>query len=354
MRSITLISVALFAACGGDESTSPDTSDTAAADVSDGNIQPDVDADAVPDGVDAEPDTDDSGAGDTGSSDASPDAGSDGADADSNALDAAEDAVSDASPDSVGNPAEDLCWGTGGAWSSGACDCQQDGATTSLGYYFDAVLGCIPDPEILCGATGGIWEDGACQCAQDGASLHFELHPKLGCSMPEDASLVTDIRSLELLALIERYTSADQRVWLIDRPGVFDMVYEMNSFADISDHLPPGWETISAAAGACTTDPARDTWPTVDCDSELGMTPTGCFLATVSDEFDRVSYLMGIGVEYEFADWTPEQIEAARSDESRVIKVFVSSSHGVTLAFRRLAGAWVLVAIDLSRYSCSA
>jgi len=345
MRAITLIPFALFAACGGDDSTSPDTADIA-ADVSDGDLQPDAAPDADPDGDDV--------VGDTGSSDASPDVVPDEGEGDSNAPDAVEDTLSDASTDSGDNPAEDLCWGTGGAWSGGACECQQDGATTSLGYFFDPTLGCIPNPELLCAATGGIWEGSACQCAQDGASLHYELHPKLGCSMPEDGSLVTDLRSKELLALIERYTSADQHVWLIDRPGVFDMVYEMTSFADISDYLPPGWETISADAGACTTDPVRDTWPTVDCEGELGMTPTGCFLATVSDEFDRVSYLMGLAVEYEFADWTAEQIADARTDESRILKVFVSSSHGVTLAFRRLAGAWVLVVIDLSRYSCGA
>lgn len=332
----SLLAVLLLSACGDD--TSPATTDTQPSDSAEVSDTSDTSVDSSPDLSDTVPDTE---------PDTVPDADPD-ADPDIGA-----DTASDIGTDTTPSAAEELCWATGGAWMAAACDCQQDGATTAMGYFFDPVLGCIPDPELLCEATGGVFE-GECQCAQDGASLHYELHPRLGCSFPSDDELSADIASLELMELVERYASPSQRVWLIDNPGAFMVIHPMDSPADLLAFMAPGWTAISASAGACSGELEREVYPVVDCESDAGMDPTGCFLATTSDTYDRVSFLMQVSVDLDIADWTAEDIDRARADEGQILKLHVASSHRVTLGFRRLEGAWVLVVVDLARYACSA
>ncbi|MBA2664144.1 MAG: hypothetical protein H0U74_17770 [Bradymonadaceae bacterium] len=105
--------------------------------------------------------------------------------------------ANDGGPNDQDDPmsgAEALCWNTGGAWESGACECAQDGAT--LNHVFDSQLGCkAPNPpaanarETLCWDSGGAWESGACECAQDGATLYHIFDEDLGCIAPEAASI---------------------------------------------------------------------------------------------------------------------------------------------------------------------
>lgn len=327
-----LLAILLLSACGDD--TGPATTDTQGSDSADTSDTSDTAPDSSPDVTETLPDTE---------PDTAPDA----------LPDTVPDTDSDTEPDTTPSAAEELCWATGGAWMTSSCDCQQDGATTAMGYFFDPVLGCIPDPKLLCEATGGVFE-GECQCAQDGASLHFELHPRLGCSFPSDADLSADFTSLTLLELVERYASPSQRVWLIDNPGAFMVIHRMDSPADLLAFIEPGWTAISESAGACSGELEREVYPVVDCEVDAGMDPTGCFLATTSDTYDRVSFLMQVAVDLEIADWTTEDIDRARSDEGQILKLHVASSHRVTLGFRRLEGAWVLVVVDLARYACSA
>ena len=271
------------------------------------------------------------------------------------AQDAVGEAIETDAVDVDVSAAEALCWGTSGAWVGGACDCHQDAATTNLGFYFDAELGCIADPEKLCGQTGGIWENLACACAQDGVSLYYEFDRKQGCRFPDTTALATDLATLPLLETIARYAALEQSVWLVDRPGVFDVVARLDTPAALADYLDThGWAAISHAAGACDAPLVSDAWPEVSCDSISGMTATGCFFRSVSDEYHHVSELMQLAVDYGFASWSPAEIAAMQAEEQAILEVFVSSEHGVTLAFRRRAGAWVLVVVDLSRYSCSA
>lgn len=206
-----------------------------------------------------------------------------------------------------------------------------------------------------CESTGGVWSDDGCECAQDGASLHYEFIAGLGCRFPDDSDLVEDLETMPLWDAIQSYFAVGQPVWLIDRPGAFDHVYAYATIAELRAHLQPiGWLEESAVVGSCDAPVVAAPIPTVDCDGDTGMSQEGCMLATVSDEYHRVSTLMQAAVDYDFGDWSPAQIQSARDQEQWILKVFVSSEHGVTLAFRRHAGTWILVAIDLSRYSCSA
>lgn len=212
-----------------------------------------------------------------------------------------------------------------------------------------------PNYAALCESTGGVWENGGCACAQDGATLHHEFMATVGCAFPDDSDLIEDLETMPLWQAIESYFAVGQPVWLIDRPGAFDYVYSYANVQALRNHIEPlGWLSVSAAVGACDAAIVHTGIPGVDCDSDNGITQEGCLLATVSDEFHRVSMLMQAAVDYEFGYWSPAQIDAAREQEQWILKVFVSSEHGVTLAFRRHAGTWILVVVDLSRYSCSA
>jgi hypothetical protein len=326
-----LIGVALMAlvsACGGEASTSPPPEDGAALADSGG---------AADDGVSA-PESDAVNEPDAEAHDAA--AGADLSDV------VAEDVAS--------SPAEALCAATGGAWEAGACDCRQTPEATRLEASFDAELGCLPDAARLCADTGGVWEDEACACAQDGATLFFEFDQRRGCGFPDDAALTADILSENLLALVTRYASAAQRVWLIDSAGVFMHIEPFDDPAELAARLAPNWASVSTSAGACSGALVREALPEVACENDAGMAPTGCFLVTTRGDWDRVSMLMKAAVEYDFADWEAAEIARAEADERQILKVHVASSHRVTLAFRRLSGTWVLVAIDLARYGCSA
>lgn len=212
-----------------------------------------------------------------------------------------------------------------------------------------------PSNSALCESTGGVWEEGDCACAQDGATLHHEFMAAVGCQFPDDSELVEDLEAMALWEAIEAHFAVGQPVWVIDRPGAFDRVTSFASAAALKAHLEPmGWLGYSATVGVCDAPIADAPIPGVDCDGDLGMDAEGCLLATVSDEFHRVSTVMQATVDYDLGYWSPAEIDHARQQEQWILKVFVNSEHGVTLAFRRHAGAWILTVVDLSRYSCSA
>lgn len=212
-----------------------------------------------------------------------------------------------------------------------------------------------PSAETLCAQTGGVWERSECACAQDGASLHNEFVAGVGCRFPDDSDLIEDLQTLPFYDAIAEYFAVGRTVYLIDRPGAFDVVHKFSTIGALRAHIEPiGWLQVSAAAGACDRPIVASTIPEVDCDDDNGMTFDGCVLSTVSDEFHRVSFLMQAAIDYGFGYWSQVEIDRARAEEQYILKVFVSSEHGVTLAFRRHAGTWVLVVVELNRYSCSA
>jgi len=215
--------------------------------------------------------------------------------------------------------------------------------------------GSGPTAEELCERTGGAWEVDECACAQDGATLHNEFVAGVGCQFPDDSDLVEDLETMPFYDAIREYFAVGRTVYLIDRPGAFDVVHKFATIGALRAHIEPiGWLQVSAAVGACDQPVVASTIPEVDCDDANGMTVEGCLLATVSDEFHRVSFLMQAAIDYNFGYWSQTEIDRARAEEQNILKVFVSSEHGVTLAFRRHAGTWVLVVVELNRYSCSA
>jgi hypothetical protein len=271
----------------------------------------------------------------------------------SDELGGAEDATTEVTDLGVADPSDplaSLCRETGGTWAEGACTCAA--ANPGLPEGFDPVHGCRPDPAALCGATGGVWEGDACACAQDGVSLHFEFDPALGCRFPDVAPLEEALRKTRLMEAVADHLAPGQPVYVIDRPGVFDMVTRVDAPEDVLARLAP-FEPLSEAAGTCDGPLITDAWPEVDCEGS-GLSLEGCFFRQVSDEYHRASELMALAVTYEFGDWTPAEIDAVYAAESMILAIFLDSDHGVTLAFRRYEGRWVLVVIDLSRYSCSA
>jgi hypothetical protein len=266
----------------------------------------------------------------------------------------ADDAVAPPEDMAAPDPAAVLCAETGGVWIADACDCRQDPRLQALEASFDAALGCLPDPRRLCADTNGVWEGEACACAQDGATVDFEFDRRAGCAFPDDKALAADLAALPLVELVSRYASDAQRVWVIDADGVFPTLSARGTAAEVVAWVTAEAGATSEAAGPCAGPLIREALPEVACESDAGMTPTGCFLVTVSDSYDRVSALMRDGVTYGFASWSEADIAAAEREEDRILKVHVASGHRASLAFRRLAGAWVLVVIDLVRYDCAA
>jgi len=419
----------LLGACGGDDGAADPADTFTPADTqvdSDGQVEPDAVAAEdttlpldAPDDT-AEP-TDTAGPGD--------------AEVDSGGEDGA---VGDASDDAeVTDPAalEALCWETSGAWEGGECDCQQDGFTTNLGFWFHESLGCVPDPELicvstggtwlggagcecpaagqipqgfdpragcrpeprplceatggvweddvcecqtdeadkalnrafdpdlgclaapdrLCEATGGVWEEEDCACAQDGVSLHYEFDRVAGCGPPDDADLVTALTSLTLLGMIDATFHEDHAVWVIDRPGAIDAVHRVESLTELQQVMNPlGWGPISEQAGTCQEPFHQDGLPPVNCESDDGITPEGCYLVANAGDYQRVSQLMEALNDLQFTSYSEAEIAMARYDESMVLRITLSSAHAVVLAFRRAHGEWILTVVDLSRYSCSA
>jgi hypothetical protein len=328
-----LVSAALLAApaCGDEVATQPGSPDVAATVDAEDAPSPADDVAPAPDASeDVEPPPE-----------VSPDA-------------LGEDGLEDGLIDVGGDPARALCEATGGAFEAGVCDCRQTPEATALEASFDPELGCVPDARRLCADTGGLWEGDACACAQDGVTLHHEFDRKAGCGFPGDAGLTADILSKNVLDLIAGYASDAQRVWLVESAGVFHAVHALDGRDALLARLTPSLADASNEAGACIGEPFRDVLPEVACEADAGMAPTGCFLVTTRGDFDRVSRLMKAGVAYDFQSWSPEEIARAEADEQRILKVHVASTHRVTLAFRRLAGAWVLVVVDIARYGCSA
>jgi hypothetical protein len=250
------------------------------------------------------------------------------------------------------DPMATACTNAGGSWDGAACACPGDPARPGLPFEFDEESGCRPESSALCVATGGVWENDACACAQDGVSLHYEFDGNIGCAFPDLEPLKEDLARLPLLEAIAAYASVEQHIWLIDRPGVFDMVRRVDSLEDLDAALAP-WKALSDEAAACEEPLQPGPLPEVMCEDDAGVSKSGCIFMQVSDEYHRVSELMALAVTYEFDDWTPEEIAAVENEEDDILAVFLNSEHGVTLAFRRLEGRWVLVVIDLSRYSCS-
>jgi hypothetical protein len=254
-----------------------------------------------------------------------------------------------------------LCEQTGGGWEGDRCECQQDGYTTNYNFWFDPERGCVPgeptpvDNATLCADTGGVWEDGACACAQDGASLHFVFQEGIGCAFPDDAPLRQVILAGHAGQFFDNFMPADgEGLYIIDRPGVADIVTRYDSAADALAYLNQfNWVSTVADAGSCTDGLQTEVFPEVSCEDDTGMTPSGChYLSTLGIE--RLSALMRLTNEYQFTNYTEEEIGAAVVAEQTIFRVFVDSRHGVTFAFTYRNGAWRLVMIDLQRYSCSA
>lgn len=215
--------------------------------------------------------------------------------------------------------------------------------------------GPVASDRELCEGTRGAWTGSRCECAQDGATRFNEFVPAEGCRFPDDSDLREDLATLPLYETIAETFAVGQPVYLIDRPGVFDVVHTFATIASLRAHIEPmGWLEISADVGRCDAALVSAAIPSVDCESDVGMSQGGCILSTVNDEFHRVSDQMQAAVDYGFGSYSAATIAAARAQEGDILKVFVNSEHGVTLAFRRHAGAWILVVVDLSRYSCSA
>ena len=256
--------------------------------------------------------------------------------------------------------AQVLCEATGGGWETDLCECQQDANTTALDYRFDAELGCVPgdppppDDATLCQDSGGVWEDGACACAQDGASVHFVFQAEVGCAFPDDAPLRQILLSGSAADfLTQNAPAAGDGLYLIDRPGVADVVTFYADPADALAYLSGfHWVETFTATGACTGDLQTEALPTVNCE-DGSISSTGCHFLTV-DGFPRLGDQMTLLNEYGFADYTETEIANAATAGEGVLKVFVDGRHRATFAFAFKAGAWRLVFIDLSRYSCSA
>lgn len=256
--------------------------------------------------------------------------------------------------------AQVLCEATGGGWETDLCECQQDANTTALDYRFDAELGCVPgdppppDDATLCQDSGGVWEDGACACAQDGASVHFVFQAEVGCAFPDDAPLRQILLSGSAADfLTQNAPAAGDGLYLIDRPGVADVVTFYSDPADALAYLSGfHWVETFTATGACTGDLQTEALPTVNCE-DGSISSTGCHFLTV-DGFPRLSDQMTLLNEYGFADYTETEIANAATAGEGVLKVFVDGRHRATFAFAFKAGAWRLVFIDLSRYSCGA
>gem|GEM_PF-3423004 len=252
-----------------------------------------------------------------------------------------------------------LCEATGGAWVGMACDCEQDGS--SIGYIFNPATGCGPDEvaatddKTLCENTGGYWNVDVCECAQDGASLFFVFQAEIGCAMPDDSPLRDAALNVGAQIFFSDFAPAEgDGVYVIDRPGVADFVTYYKNFGDALDYLGQfDWVETVADAGTCSEGLQTEIFPSVDCDLDNGMTPSGCHFLSVHG-FERVSYTMETLNEYGFASYTAAEIAQAMDLGDQVLRVFIDSRHGVTFAFRFKDGAWRLVLIDVSRYSCSA
>lgn len=254
-----------------------------------------------------------------------------------------------------------LCESTGGAWVDGACDCQQDGASMNMNYQFDPVTGCGPGPvdpgeaEALCTETGGVWEAGACECAQDGASLYFVFQPEIGCAFPDDTPLQNTALNLGAQAFLTNFApAAGDGVYLIDRPGVADMITFYKSWDDAVAYLGQyDWPATLADAGVCQDGLQTEAMPTVDCEADGGMSPAGCHFISVLG-IETLHGTMETLNEYGFAEYTEAEISAARIAGETVFRLYTHSVHGVTFGFTFKDGAWRIVLIDLSRFSCSA
>ena len=84
-----------------------------------------------------------------------------------------------------------------------------------------------PTAAALCEQSGGAWGGDECACAQDGATLHNEFVAGVGCRFPDDSDLIEDLETLPLYEAIAEYFAVGRTVYLIDRPGAFDVVHPM-------------------------------------------------------------------------------------------------------------------------------
>lgn len=259
------------------------------------------------------------------------------------------------------NAAQVLCEATSGGWEGDRCECQQDGYTTNLNFWFDPEKGCVPgeptpvDEPTLCQDTGGVWEDGACACAQDGSTLFHVFQPEIGCAFPDDAPLRDVILNQNAGVFFTNHMPVDgDGLFIIDRPGVADIVTHYKTNAEAIAALTQfDWINTVSADGACTEGLQTEIFPTVSCEDDAGMNPSGChYLSTYGVE--SLSAQMALTNEYEFTNYSAEEIAAAAAAEQTILRVFIDSRNGVTFGFTFKAGAWRLVMIDLQRYSCSA
>ena len=97
--------------------------------------------------------------------------------------------------------------------------------------------------------------------------------------------------------------------------------------------------------------PREEALPSFDCDR---FSKQGCFLAKITEKYQRVSFLMIALNEVELGEFSPADIQSARKLEQAVSLQLLDTTVPVAFYFGEIDGSWYLLVVDIASYDCSA
>lgn len=152
------------------------------------------------------------------------------------------------------------------------------------------------------------------------------------------------------LSKVDSYITPEHGLYLSTRPGAFDAVNHGSNYSELIHFIPFFKEGIKGLG--CRLEAAS--MPVFSCDDINMFSKKGCFMGPVTD-YKRISDLMANLNGYEVSDFSVSEIAKARKMEKAASIQVVQTREGLHIILgQNAAGAWKLLVLDFSKYSCGA
>ena len=149
---------------------------------------------------------------------------------------------------------------------------------------------------------------------------------------------------------LDSYLMPEHGLYLSLRPGAFDAVYHGESITNLMEYMP--WYKGGIENFGCS--PEQSDVPNFSCETAKMFSKQGCFLAPLK-KYSRLSDMMANLNSYEVSDYSVSEIAKARKAEATAGYQLVHTREGLQIIFgKNAAGAWKLLVLDFSRFSCGA
>lgn len=152
------------------------------------------------------------------------------------------------------------------------------------------------------------------------------------------------------LEKVDSYVMPEYGLYLSTRPGAFDAVNHGTNYSELIGYIPFFKEGIKGLG----CNPEESAMPTFSCDDDNMFSKKGCFMGPISD-YKRISDLMANLNSYDVSDFSVSEIAKARKMEKAASIQVVQTREGLHIVLgQNPAGAWKLLVLDFSKYSCGA